>query len=148
MKKVLIILLAVVAAAALAVLLVRPGGDSTSTEPTGLVRLLGVLTPKVDVAPADVAGTPCWDASGEGLVVPSGQACQTLLPERSTRLRLCLASGAVLRLRVQGVRFGPQDADRGGLDCPEGETFSLYDDTSVVQVFCAPTGTSCVLRLV
>lgn len=146
MKKVVIIGLIVLAVLVIAVLGVRPGGTPESVDAPPYVELIDDLAPKVRVNDADVAGQDCWDASGV-LTVPSGVTCRTALPDKATQLRVCVAEGVVISVKIDGSQYASQEADLGKLGCANSEPIRLYDDNSSLFVTCQALGVPCRLQL-
>jgi hypothetical protein len=95
-----------------------------------------------------VAGLDCWDSAGTLTAQPG--PCVTSLPEKANRLRICLASGTLLALTIDGDEYGPQVFDAAVIGCDSesgGEDFDLYDKVNPkLVVACVPL-TACVLRL-
>jgi len=145
MKKVVPILALVVLVAAIVLVVLRPGsGGGDPGKPGGLVDVLGKALPGVDVKSSDVSAQPCWQS--ETLVVPPAGTCVTRLPDKATRLTVCVTAGAP-DVRIDGTSYGPQRIKGDQLGCGTPRAIRLYDKGSRLLVACLAT-TPCRLRLV
>jgi hypothetical protein len=155
-KKVAIVALVMVAILIIAIVIAQPGSKKpvSFAAPPKALKWIGSLTPKVDVKPTDIAGS-CTMSNGI-LVVTSATPCQTFLPAKANRLRMCLGDGTLSQLLITGDKYGPQQVGAGkttntdsqDAQCVSGKlfVFDLYDEHSRLAVQCA-LGPACQLQI-
>ena len=145
MKRVVVVGLVALALVAVVVVVgvTHPGGRGDPSRPDRALGPLAALVPAANVTVADVQGRSCW--SGATLVVPTGGRCVTPLPDRATRLTICVVTGSV-QVQVAGTSYGPQRVQPSRLGCPPPQPIQLYDQGSRLVVACLAG--SCRLRLV
>jgi hypothetical protein len=156
MKKVAIIALVAVAILVIAIVIAQPGSKKpvNFASPPKALKWIGSLSPKVDVKAADIAGG-CV-VNNDTLVVTSATPCQTLLPTKPNRLRMCLVDGTLGQLVITGDKYGPQQVGAGKTTntdsydarCASNKlfVFDLYDEHSRLAVQCA-LGPACQLQI-
>lgn len=145
MRRIVVVGLVAIALVAVVVILglTRPGGRGDPSRPDRALGPLVALAPARDVALADVQGRSCW--SGSTLAVATGGRCVTPLPDRATRITVCVVTGLV-QVQVAGTSYGPQRVQQSHLGCANPTPIQLYDEGSRLVVACVAG--PCQLRLV